>query len=368
MSDMTSEHALRKIATSTPHQNQLSSRQYPVHGIASPLMLRALQSLGGGASHANTIAQLQRVHGNQQTLQMVREGAARRLTPTRGKLIQLDRLVEIQTGVDKKDFNAVRPQVEKSLGLKSSGKAYNNPGSLAVNDPSETLYLWGHMDGEKIGNSEFTELANSMVELGFRTCREVRLIGCNDQDNPTTAPKVFWHALKNALTKAASTRESEPASSGIDSSSSAITVPTIHATKGPLHSSAETGFDQGWWVATPSEKEEIAKQDQHRVMQYMTNLSYVDPKPSELDNMVSYYAGSTFGGTKLTFRPEPANNTPQNVETLHKFFEKELIDKEKNLKKKGHAYPSLSTGSQVDLETQKTVVAWNPDAWVSYSG
>ncbi len=368
MSDMTSEQSLRKIATRTPHQNQLPSSQYPVHGIASPLMLRALQSLGGGASHANTIAQLQRVHGNQQTLQMVREGTARRLTPTGGKLIQLDRLLEMQTGIDKKDFNLVRPQVEKSLGLKSIGKAYNNLGSFAINDPGETLYLWGHMDSKKIGIAKFTELANIMVELGFRTCREIRLIGCNNQDNPTTAPQVFWHALKNALTKAASTRESEPSSSDIGSSSDAIIVPTIHATRGTLHSSLDTGFDEGWWVATPSEKETELKQDQFRIMQHMTNPSYVDPKQSEVDFMVNHYEKSTVDGTKLNFRPEPANNTPQNVKTLKKFFKKELVTKEKSLKKKGHAYPSLSTGSEVDPETQKTVVAWNPDAWVSYSG
>lgn len=328
----------------------------------SPVMLNALNSSGVGRSSGQVIAQLQQIHGNQRTLQLLRRGHANvteiQKATSDKRVIQLDRLVEIQTGVDKKDFNATRSQVEASLGISSSGIAYKNPKLLAMNDPSEVLYLWGHMDNERIGDGEFNELAQGMVDLGFRTCKEIRLIGCNNQDTPTVAPQTFWHALQHALSKIASSEESGASSSS--SPSTQVTVPTIHATKGPLHSSTNEGFEKGWWVGTPSKKENELKQDQSRILRYMTDPNYHDDNIGELQNMVGYYS------SYLNFRPEPANNNEENLKTLHKYFEEERISKQTSLKKKGEKYPTLM--QEVEGEGGTKTKVWNPDAWVSYSG
>lgn len=292
----------------------------------------------GSKISPGTAMQLQRLYGNQKTLQLLREPvtSVRYVQTTDTKLIQPDRLVEIQSaeGTDEKDFNSTRKRVEAGLGIKSSGNWLEGNNFAGLKE-DEILYIWGHMTPNDIGTVEFSELAEIMVEQGFTTCAAIILIGCNDQENYGQAPKALWEGLKKEL-------EENGKTDALDK------IPTIYATKGPLHSGVgKKIYDfKDWWVATSTEKEDDLKKDLEKIRLHLNG-----EKVEDIGYLMTWFEQQAEG---LNLKP-----TKENWQKIASHIRKQ---KQESLKKKGSAeYPSLLRPT-----TDDNGMEWNPDALVSY--
>jgi|GEM_PF-4563372 len=469
MGDATFEQAKKHSA-----HLRLSSRDSSTQRESPP----AFQSVIQRAS----IPQLQRTHGNRFVLQMVRASTPRpdiKSSAGRGKkIIQLDRLVEFPTGKDVQDFAMTRRQVEGSLKTPSSGNWFTRDAFRLA--PGETLYLWGHMDEEKIGSLSFQEVAAHMVKNGFRGCAAIRLIGCNNPIIPQVAPKRLHLALAyylanpaeagadnsdsdsdtdedvaapdgdeidedleneeeggdpsighwadpatamaspSAAAAAAPKPTASPASGGSaaaasagasasvapplptpapptpmgasssssSSSSSAapahavmpmaragmgaaasaasaapvIKAPVVFATIGPLFSSGNKGFTEGWRVAVSTPKEESRRREQRELMD---NLKEIPPmqraeppmlSASDIEGLISYY--SLQAGLDLK------HPTEEILEKLEKYFEKEIQQLQRKVAEGTDVYPTLKRAAPTATDPHNT--EWNPAAWVSF--
>jgi len=361
----------------------------------------------GGVLQKSSITQLQRTHGNRFVLQMVRDAGARppKMSPSlRGKrFIQLDRLVEFPTGKDIPDFAMTRRQVEGSLKTPSSGNWFARDAFRLAS--GETLYLWGHMDEERIGSLTFQEVAAHMVRNGFRGCATIRLIGCNNPIVPQAAPKKLHLALAYYLANPAQAvadnssdsdtdndeaipddgdefdneeeggdpsigHWADPATamaatpavapSALASASGAaaaapIKAPPVFATIGPLFSSGTKGFTEGWKVAVNTPKEDKRRTEQAQVLEHLKGEATFLPE-SELEGLVSYY--SVQAGLDLK-TPDESTFTK-----LEAYFEKEIEQLQRGIADKAGVYPTLKRPAPTASDPHNT--EWNPDAWVSF--
>ena len=460
MGDATSEQAKKHA----PNKS-LDHRQSPTQ--------QGVNHTFGGVLQKSSITQLQRTHGNRFVLQMVRGATPRSSVKSSAfggkKIIQLDRLVEFPTGKDVADFAATRKQVETSLKTPTSGNWFAREAFRL--GPGETLYLWGHMDEDKIGSLSFQEVAAHMVRNGFRGCAAIRLIGCNNQIVPLAAPKKLHLALTyylanpaqaiadndsdsdttdddegvpdgditdddideeeggddpsighwadpatamaaptSAGSAAASPKPAESVSDGrpaaaasagasasaappspmptpmpmgasssssSSSSSSAaparavppmasaaaavaavpVKAPVVFATKGPLFSSSEKGFTEGWKVATPTPKQAKRRMEQQEVLEHLRGGPTALPD-SEIEGLVAYYSAQT----RLDLKPHAEEAV---LTQLEDYFEKEIERLQRGIAEGNSGqYPTLKRPAPTAEDPTKT--EWNPEAWVSF--
>lgn len=292
-----------------------------------------------------------------------------------GKIVQRVTVKVGSSPKDQADFKSAEPILMNYLG--GSAPVSIDSARLA-GEGGKTTNIWAHMSDDEVGGMSHEALAALLIEKGYRSSAEIRMIGCNLQGRASvTGPAKLWHALFDQL-------------SAIILKGHTPSVPTIYATKGPLHTGGSTlAANQHFYVVDKNdpgiEVDEIyikedenlqnikaakmrkwAKEDKETVTKEILEKYAEEVAATSADEVLAAHLAE-FKERMNIMRQENEKFYEKNNSGSSKMIREEHLERKSRgydeSQRTTNKYPSIFKPNE-----DNTGWIWNDTAWVSYSG